>query len=622
MSIKSYKILFIMTFCIVTFNVNVHAKNKQKDTVNILTWWGYLDSNDLISMVEKECNVKISYDEYYTNIEFLRRWKTQRQNYDIVIFSETIYDLVKDEIALKTGSLYELSQDYHPIIKEQYERYNFPPNVTFYIHSLTGFLWNPDVVSLTKNEKLYSIFEKAKDKITIILDDPAEAEKLISLGYYEAIHGEKEGKGYKNKLIPLTVKNFKKLIQQSKVYIVNDYNKIYTNKDFAFAFIWSGDAVTYLKKSEKKYKFLVHDNLSYVSSDLLAHLNHKDHVIATAKALMSKKAMGLVQNNEYYFSPYLDISDVNDPVFLKVYKQFIKELPNLSWVRDALWQQSPSRQVSWDKIKLDVNKNVVVTMSSIEKIKGEYSEAYCTLLELAYGKGYMSEGGAQAVDELFTGINISGKKVLDIGAGLGGAAFHIAKKYNAKVIGLEINPWMVSEAKRRRPEKLKNIVDFVFYDTIDKLPFHDKEFDIIFSKGVLVHLDNKLPLFEEIHRIMKDDGILIINDWLSPLKNKWGKALQEMCELEDLTLFAETENNYLRLLKDSGFSKIDMQSEDNSYIKYNRSIAANLRKKLASHKSMGIFTKEEILDTVSSYELIAESIEKKELLVRKFICRK
>ena len=65
----------------------------------------------------------------------------------------------------------------------------------------------------------------------------------------------------------------------------------------------------------------------------------------------------------------------------------------------------------------------------MKEIIDEYDPEYCHSLEAVYGKGMMSEGGGVAIDAMFKGLSIHGKKALDIGAGLGGVAYHLAKKY-------------------------------------------------------------------------------------------------------------------------------------------------------------------------------------------------
>lgn len=352
-----FKNFFLLCLLLLFFTqVSFGDLNKNADkSVNILTWWGYLDYPEINSIIEKQCHVKVSFDEYYSNTEFLRRWKNQKQNYDIVIFSDTIYDVIKNEVAVKNSPLWKQSLNYNPIVKKQYDQHHFPSNVTFFAHALTGFLWNPHVIDLTSNDSVYTMFKKAKNKLVVIIDDPVEARKLISLGYYEALYGDEKYRNFKDDLVPLTKGNFKKLVQDSSVYITNNYNRIYGSQSFAFSFTWSGEAVVDLKGSKENYQFLVHPKLSYVSSDLLANLNNRPEVVCAAKTLTSLKVMSLLQNDDYYFSPYVNDSEVTDPFFKNIYSQFKKELPRLSWIKSVPRSEFEALGRTWDVIKLNVN---------------------------------------------------------------------------------------------------------------------------------------------------------------------------------------------------------------------------------------------------------------------------
>ncbi len=155
-------LLIEVFFLIVLMTVSSPSQAVQNKipTVNILTWWGYLDYPEVVSDIEKKCNVKVSYDEYYSSSEFLRR--ERQENYDIVIFSGTIYDLVKANIGLKKSNLWRQSLNYNPIIRKHYLHSDFTPNVVYFLHSLTGFLWNPNVIDIYKNDSIFEIFKKAK----------------------------------------------------------------------------------------------------------------------------------------------------------------------------------------------------------------------------------------------------------------------------------------------------------------------------------------------------------------------------------------------------------------------------------------------------------------------------
>ncbi len=255
-----------------------------------------------------------------------------------------------------------------------------------------------------------------------------------------------------------------------------------------------------------------------------------------------------------------------------------------------------------------------------DKMIEEYQPDYCYCLEDAYGKNFMSEGGTQAIDELFHGVDIKGKRLLDIGSGLGGAVFYLAQQHQCNIAGLEINPWMVGESTKRIPPDLAHLVDFQSY-TPPTLPFSADSFDIIFSKGVLVHVADKAPLFASIHHALKPQGILIINDWLSPYKS-WRKAIQNMCELEDLTLYPQTEQEYVQLLQDAGFTLQTLDDENPLYINYNRDVASKLKIPDVAENFISRFGKKSWQNSIIGYEKIAESMEKNELLVRRFMATK
>lgn len=254
----------------------------------------------------------------------------------------------------------------------------------------------------------------------------------------------------------------------------------------------------------------------------------------------------------------------------------------------------------------------------IKKIIHEYSENYCLFLEATYGSCMMSEGGAQAIDNMLESEKPYNKRLLDIGFGLGGVPFYLAEKYKANVAGVEINPWMVEEAQRRTPNTLKAQIEFKAYHPDSTLPFEDSAFDIVFSKGVLTHLNDKTNVFQEVRRVLKPKGVFIIDDWLSPTKRRWGERLQKMCDAENLTLYAETEENYTKLLEQAGFSAIAMHNENTNYHRYNLDIVSRLNNEKLKEDHNPAFDEFSIDEAIESYQLIADSIRDNELLIRRF----
>ena len=206
-----------------------------------------------------------------------------------------------------------------------------------------------------------------------------------------------------------------------------------------------------------------------------------------------------------------------------------------------------------------------------------YSPAYCAMLEMAYGQGLMSEGGTNAIDELFVNLDLHGKTMLDIGFGLGGSMQHLARRYKAQITGLDINPHLLTAASSRVSPDLRQQLTFQCYNPSEPLELSDSSFDLVYSKGSLVHCQNKTLLFNEIYRILKPGGYFVINDWLSPTKSSWGFKVKTLCETEQLTLYAETIAGYYDLLEQAGFILHACFDQNEKYALYNADVTKHLQ---------------------------------------------
>lgn len=256
----------------------------------------------------------------------------------------------------------------------------------------------------------------------------------------------------------------------------------------------------------------------------------------------------------------------------------------------------------------------------ITQMNEEYTSDYCLALEMAYGEGMMSEGGSQAVDAMFEGIELQGKSMLDIGSGLGGAAQYLAKQYQAKVTGVEVNPWMVDYAQAARETGLESHLDFQLIEDGKTLPFDDESFDVVYSKGVFTHVEDKGPIFQEIFRVLKPNGRLVITDWLSPNQAKWGPLISQLTELEGLKLFAQNETTYETTLRRVGFVDVRVKDVNPEYLQYNLDIIKRLS--VQPDRFVERFDLKTLQDHIEGYELIADAIATNELLVRHFVAKK
>jgi len=107
-------------------------------------------------------------------------------------------------------------------------------------------------------------------------------------------------------------------------------------------------------------------------------------------------------------------------------------------------------------------------------------------------------------------------KVLDYGFGSGENLIHLHKK-GFKIFGLETSSKAIElvEKKIRKKNLPKNSIRLVKLNENDKkVPFEDNFFDNIICTSVLSLLNTKeniIQLLNEFHRILKDDGKLILD---------------------------------------------------------------------------------------------------------------
>jgi SAM-dependent methyltransferase len=106
------------------------------------------------------------------------------------------------------------------------------------------------------------------------------------------------------------------------------------------------------------------------------------------------------------------------------------------------------------------------------------------------------------------------KRVLDLGTGTGLAAFVAAQRFpEAEVVGVDLAPGMVEQARQRTPPELAERVRFEQGDAA-KLPFEDGAFD-------LVQLANMIPFFDELARVTAPGGHLVLSFSAGPETPIW-----------------------------------------------------------------------------------------------------
>lgn len=194
----------------------------------------------------------------------------------------------------------------------------------------------------------------------------------------------------------------------------------------------------------------------------------------------------------------------------------------------------------------------------------EYNDAMTNMLELIWGTGFMAPGGEGNIANLVEGLETQGRRILDIGCGIGGPAFLLASKYGADVVGIDIEPQLIEEA-RLRAEKLglSSRCEFVPVEP-GPLPFPDESFDIVLSTGVIMQIENKMEVFEEARRVLKPAGVLTCYDWMKP-EGDYSEDMRYWFKMERLTYSMKTFDEYEAMMRDTGFVDVEMSDRSEWY---------------------------------------------------------
>ena len=147
-----------------------------------------------------------------------------------------------------------------------------------------------------------------------------------------------------------------------------------------------------------------------------------------------------------------------------------------------------------------------------------------------------------------------GDIVLDLGSGAGFDCFLAAKKVgdSGKVIGVDMTEEMIGKSKGIAKKYGFNNVEFRLGD-IDDLPVDDNSVDIVISNCVINLAPDKLKVFKEAYRVLKDNGKMYVSDivLLEDLTEEQRKNEELIAGCVGIALLKD---DYLKIVSDAGFN--------------------------------------------------------------------
>ncbi len=156
-----------------------------------------------------------------------------------------------------------------------------------------------------------------------------------------------------------------------------------------------------------------------------------------------------------------------------------------------------------------------------------------------------------------------GDVVLDLGSGAGFDTFLASAKIGIKgrVIGIDMTREMIEKASMNAAKGNYKNVEFRLGE-IENLPVDDNSIDVIISNCVINLSPDKEKVFRESFRVLKPGGRIIISDLvlIKPLP----KIIVDSVEAYAGCLAgASMKDEYLNYIKNAGFRRVDIISQNN-----------------------------------------------------------
>lgn len=147
-------------------------------------------------------------------------------------------------------------------------------------------------------------------------------------------------------------------------------------------------------------------------------------------------------------------------------------------------------------------------------------------------------------------------RIIDVGAGYGGAGRYLAKRFGCKVVCLNLSEVQNQrDREMNREQGLDHLVD-VWDGSFDAIDAEDASFDKAWSEDAILHSDNRRKVLEEVYRVLKPGGDFVFTDPMQKDDVPEGvlQPVYDRIHLESLGSF----ELYRKTAKDIGFEEVEI----------------------------------------------------------------
>jgi len=163
------------------------------------------------------------------------------------------------------------------------------------------------------------------------------------------------------------------------------------------------------------------------------------------------------------------------------------------------------------------------------------------------------EAQENLIEKLTQLLNITSEdRILDVGCGMGGSSFYLAKKYHANVIGISLSQKQIAIAKKDAEHLKLSNVSFLMDDALTLKNFKEETFDLVWSLESCEQFYDKDLFLKQVMRVLKPGGHLMLATWVSDRDEYYGKnaiRYKKLCHAFDLPYMPSLDHYQFLLTK-------------------------------------------------------------------------
>ena len=197
----------------------------------------------------------------------------------------------------------------------------------------------------------------------------------------------------------------------------------------------------------------------------------------------------------------------------------------------------------------------------------QYTVSGLAAYEAVYGTDFVSPGGEQTTREILAALKLTADtSVLDVGCGLGGAAFMMASEFGSSVLAIDLSQNMATEAAIRAENYgLDQLVEVMRADIMSL--DDDETFDLIHSREVFLHIHDKDELHHKLISMLKPGGLLMFTDYC---RGPEAPTESFMAYINEFGYDLRPVEHIGQLLRDTGYEQVEAEDRTDEFIAIHR----------------------------------------------------